>query len=328
MQQHLYPVHIQAQGVLGLIHQLHGAVRGSHHIPGGGDDADALAQSAGGENLVLDIGSGDHGALYRSGQHHITGSDGLGSGLGGLGAGQGVILEADHVGQGSAAEEGHADADDVSNELAQLDVGAVVGHNGQDTVVGKAVVDGPADAHNAAAYGTGDNGADHGLLQPQVTAVNGRLGHANQPGTQSAGSGNLTGIDVLGLQHDAQSGTGLGEVGGTGEAHQGVVAGEGHIVQANGKQGTVGTEDDTDAPQSAHHDTAEDRAEAIQRIIQELDHIANVDAHRAHNGQHNRKHDNQADSGDKNQLQHLRNDLFQPLFQEVQADDCQNYGND
>ena len=90
----------------------------------------------------------------------------------------------------------------------------------------------------------------------------------------------------------------------------------------------MGTEDNTDAPQSADHDTAEDRAEAVQRVIQELDHITNVDAHRAHNSQHNRKHDDQADAGDKNQLQHLRNDLFQPLFQEVQADDCQNNGDD
>ena len=101
------------------------------------------------------------------------------------------VFKAYDVGQNCGAEEGYADTDDISHELAKAGSLSIVGHDGQDTVVGKACVYRVSDTHNGAAGSACDNRADHRLLQAEVTAVNRRLCDTYQPCGKGGGSSYL-----------------------------------------------------------------------------------------------------------------------------------------
>ena len=314
-------IQLQTQSVQGGVDDRNRGVCGSDHQTLAGQDADAAAQCAGCKHvighLVQRVGLAlNRGLDLRS--NAILGQRGLcRSGLCGGGL-DGSVLEAHQIGQNSSAHKGHHDADDISHELAEGRALAPVRHNGQDAVVGKAGVHSLADAHDAAAHSAGNDSADHGLLQTQVTAVDRRLSNADQPCGQRGGSSHLLQAGILGLEHDAQSSAGLREVCSTGEAHQGVGAGHGHIVQADGQQSAVCAEDNADAPQAAHDDTAQNGAEAVQCGVEPLDDVADIDAHGADDHQHDGNHDQQGQAGDKDQLKDFRYDLIEQPFQKRQ----------
>ena len=77
-------------------------------------------------------------------------------------------------------------------------------------------------------------------------------------------------------------------------------------------------EDDTDAPQTAHDDAAQNGAEAVQCGVEPLDDVADVDAHGADDHQHDGHHDEQGQAGNKDQLENFRHDLVEQPFQKCQ----------
>ena len=81
---------------------------------------------------------------------------------------------------------------------------------------------------------------------------------------------------------------------------------------------SLGAEDNADAPQAAHDDTAQNGAEAVQCGVEPLDDVADIDAHGADDHQHDGNHDQQGQAGDKDQLKDFRYDLVEQPFQKRQ----------